>query len=353
MVNTIHGLIAELESRSATVTTMGLSATVADGTLEGAIFNFANQPVDLDRIARCADALVSSGSMNASEVEKGLRLLLAARHFYGQYCELRAYDWLQKHDVKFTAQQKLTGAEVLNPNGCTIDGRLTIVDTYFDIKGMGFQAYVAEQFRATLEKQCAGLKVTIDGSMDVAVKDIEAIAFGSLPAIVRSVSGGGVHQLPGLGWTIRVQKPQQVLNSITTVDPYKLAQENRYYPFKTAGQFTKQSPFIMIFPYAAQFNHGLFVNFANSTEIMLRSLARRAFIELSADQTQVRQYDSQASPQFTLGNASSMLSALLFINLDKDEDAWMFLNPRAANKFTRDNVEQMFDFRPPAWLLGR
>jgi hypothetical protein len=350
-VRTVHGLITELESRSGTITSMGLAPKVADDQLEGAIFNFANQPVDLDRIARCVDDLVATGGSNAAEVETGLCLLLAARHFYGQFCELGAYAWLLKHGVKFAAQQKLPGTDVLNPNGCTIDGHLTAVDAYFDIKGMGFQAYVAEEFRRKLEGRCAGFRVTIDGSMDVAVKDIETYAFRTLPAITKEVSGGGIYKLAELGWTVRVQRPQPVVNSTTTVDPYKLAQENRYYPFKTASQFTERSPFIMIFPYAAQFNHGLFVNFANSTEIMLRSLARRAFIELSADQTAAQNHDAQVALGVSLSDASSLLSGLLFINLDAEEEAWLFLNPRAANKFTRYQVDQMFDFSPPSWLL--
>jgi len=43
----------------------------------------------------------------------------------------------------------------------------------FDLKAMGYQERVAAEFRQRLQEQLLALRVTIDGPMDVAVKEIE------------------------------------------------------------------------------------------------------------------------------------------------------------------------------------
>ena len=52
-----------------------------------------------------------------------------------------------------------------------------------------------------------------------------------------------------------------------------------------------------------------------------------------------------------MSDASSLLSALLFINLDVENEARMYLNPRAANRLTHYHVDQIFDFSTPPSLL--
>lgn len=155
-ITSTHLLIAELEQRSSTIKGMNLYANVADVTLEKELYNFANTPAELDRVVECADALCLAHI--PSEVETALCQLLVSRHFYGQYTELAMYAWLLKNQVSFSPQQKLTGADVLNPKGCTIDGHVKTPRVYFDIKGVGLQAYVVECFRRSVEKQFTGMK---------------------------------------------------------------------------------------------------------------------------------------------------------------------------------------------------
>jgi hypothetical protein len=60
-------------------------------------------------------------------------------------------------------------------------------------------------------------------------------------------------------------------------------------------------------------------------------LLRRAFIELSNDPASAARYESQVAAGITVGEASSLLSALLFIDLDVQNHASMYLDPRATN----------------------
>jgi hypothetical protein len=152
-----------------------------------------------------------------------------------------------------------------------------------------------------------------------------------------------------LSWTIRAEPPRRVSISVHTSDPYRLAEANRYFPFKTAGQFVRNSPFILVFAYAAQFNPTLFLNYASSTDSTLRSLARRIFFQLTNDQTPAVQFDHKVAPGVTVADAAQLISGLMFINLDSDE-TWLFLNPRARHRLTKDHVHQMFDFHEPVHL---
>ena len=239
---------------------------------------------------------------------------------------------------------------VLNPNGCIIDGLFNEREIFFDIKAMGFNKYVENQFCQRLEGKLNGFKVMIDGSIDVAIKDIEKFAFGQINQIQKDLESGGRKYIPELRWTIRAELPRKVMMTIQESNPYALAEENRFYPFKTAGQFTQHAPFVLIFTYAAQFNIYLFTNFASSTDITLRALARRAFMQLETDLTPVQQFDSQTASGIQLGDASRLLSALLFINIDND-DACLYLNPRARHPLKREYFEEIFDFMLPHKLL--
>jgi hypothetical protein len=174
----------------------------------------------------------------------------------------------------------------------------------------------------------------------------QSFAFRQLAAVTAALAQGGRYQIPQLGWMVRAERPKLVMTGIKTTNPYALAEENRYYPFKTAGQFTRHSPFMLIFAYEAQFNSPLFTNFAASTEITLRSLARRAFMQFSNDATPATSFDAKVAAGARLSEASRLLSALLFINIDAGE-AQLFLNPRATHRLTRNNVKQLFDFAEP------
>jgi hypothetical protein len=343
MLNTTHALVSELEVRSPHITAMGLTVNLPDAPLTGKLINLANTPAELDRMARGVETLVGKAGLSLSEAQNTLSLLIDERHFYGTYCELGAYDWLDSSGAAFAAQIELSGTDVLNPNGCTIDGRFSHFDGYFDIKGLGFQAYVADQFRTKLEALLPGFSVFIDGSMDIAVKDIEKYAFGRLSTLRNALAKGGSQRISELNWTVRAQLPQPMTFVTQTINAHRLAQQNRYYPFKTAGQFTRNSPFVLIFAYAAQFNRTLFLNFGGSTDVTLRSMARRAFFQLATDPSLATDYDDQVAPSLTIADAARQISGLMFINLGTDE-AWLFLNPRATHRLTKDQVEEIFGF---------
>jgi hypothetical protein len=156
MISSLHNLIDELESRSPNITSMGLKVKLKDDKLTGGLVNLANKPGELDRMSRSVDGLMQNSGFSAIDAEHAVRNLLTDRHFYGSFCELGAYDWLERHNAPHTAQVALGSQDVLNPNGCTIDGQFTNYHAYFDIKGFGMQAYLMDLFKQRLQPFAPG-----------------------------------------------------------------------------------------------------------------------------------------------------------------------------------------------------
>jgi len=161
MHKNLHALVGELDTRSAQIAIMELAALLPDEPLLGKLINLANIPTELDRVARAIDGLVDKAGLTIACAKTALRNLLIECSFYGQYCELGAYEWLHRHGVAFKAKIQLAGQDVLNPNGCTIDGWLHVVDAYFDVKAFGFQERVGEEFRKRLEQRIPGFTITV------------------------------------------------------------------------------------------------------------------------------------------------------------------------------------------------
>jgi len=347
----IYNLIDELEKRSSHIRGMKLKTELSNSELSEHPFNLATNPDDLDTICCTLDHLISACGLTINDAKSLVRTLTNQRSFYGSYCELRAYGWLHRQGVNFHTQIPLTNVDVLNPNGCKIDGRINKPLIYFDIKAFGFQEYVTERFRSSLEERLPGMTVTIDGSMDLDVTDISEHAFRTIESLATSMKNGGTHQISQLNWTIHVKRSQSVSSSIQEINPYCLAKENRYYPFRSARQFTRNDAFLLVFPYSTAFNRWMGQDFVGSTEITLRSLARRAFMQMCHDQTSASKFDKSVANNVTVADAAKLLSALLFIDLDKETTGWLFLNPRATHRLTKYHMDQIFGFLWPHSLV--
>lgn len=86
-----------------------------------------------------------------------------------------AYRWLNYSGVEYVPQQELEPEQLLNQGGAIpLDGRFAHADVYFDIKSFGFEHKIKEAFRKRLAN-ALGTDVIIDGSMNNAVDDINAV----------------------------------------------------------------------------------------------------------------------------------------------------------------------------------
>ena len=160
-LQTMHGWIDLLESKSPTVKQMKLKSKIkTDGKLDKLAFNFANSDEHNALIVRGVDALVSSA---ASSLAQDLLAKVIKRNTYGAFCELAAYDWIIRQHVKITAQVTLTPKDVLGAKDAVIDGKMDYFwDGYFDIKGFGFNGYMAGRLKDLLESKMKGMQVFVD-----------------------------------------------------------------------------------------------------------------------------------------------------------------------------------------------
>ena len=349
MIRSLHELIDRLSDLSPIIDDGDFKSKFPDRVLPKQMFNFANQPQALEQLAMTVFTLTTDLGLRLNKMQEMLGRLLADRTFYGAYHEFGAYRWLNCNGVYYVPQPSVSQTDVLSQTGpVQLDGRFEDADVYFDIKSFGFQYSLKEEFRTLLQEDVKH-GVTIDGPMDHALRDIRAAALedvGHYNTLVETLRNSSVGKIPTLNWDIRLHKGQ--VNFETTSDnPYRLAEENRYYPFNYAKQFTCNAPFLLIFSFDYLFNAPLQVNFANYTPTLFRSLCRRAFVQFKADSRAIssigRGYASKIDGAMALHNVAELLSAILFVDI-QNKRSWLYTNPNAKNRLSQNRVHEIFNF---------
>lgn len=181
----------------------------------------------------------------------------------------------------------------------------------------------------------------------MSVDDVQD-AFKRLPTLVAALQSTGRYQ-NAAGWSLVASQPEADQLAVTESDPYALAAAHKYLAFKSSSQFTRNARFLLVYVIHPWFNLQAHVDFAGSTSIFLRSLARRTFLEFSQSSVAAATFDRKVgNTSLTLGNVSALLSGMLFVDVWPDSKrSWLFLNPRATHRITRNHIERMFDFRKP------
>jgi hypothetical protein len=264
--------------------------------------------------------------------------------FYRGFPELATYGWLERHSMHVKPQVDVKFPDVLNPNGCTLDGVLLPYEVAFDIKSFGLAAYLANKLVRDLRDDFKINRVKLEGKMDVDTKDVEADALRQEPAIAKELRAGRDYKIPSLGWRISLMQPVPVNRSERSWGPYRQAEELRFYPFKQAAQFTISQPFMLIFAYLPRLNPFLREDETDFTDKFFRSLARRVFIGRENEGTPLSQYDERVKNR-PLGDARCLLSALMFVDLES-EKYHVFSNPCATNPFPGGMVSFIFNSHP-------
>ena len=349
MIRSLHEFIDRLSELSPDIDGMDFKTKLSDRTLPKPMINFANQPQALQQLAMTVFTLTRDLGLPLDKMEEVLGRLLAEPTFYGAYHELGVYRWLNYNGVYYVPQPSVSQTAVLSQTGpVQLDGHFEDADVYFDIKSFGFQYNLKEEFRTRLQGDL-GHGVTIDGPMDHALRDITAAALEDTEyynKLVEALRNSGNGEISSLNWNIRLHKGH-VNFEATTENPYRLAKENRYYPFNYAKQFTCNSPFLLIFAFDHLFNMPLQVDFANHTSILFRSLCRRAFVQFKAETRAIstigKGYASKIDGATPLNNVAELLSAILFVDIQKKR-SWLYTNPNAKNCLSRNRVHEIFGF---------
>lgn len=109
-----------------------------------------------------ADALIRLYEQKVFDddmVIRALTDLVRPNTTYGQFFELSAYDWMLRSNVQLEVQVALGAADIVNPNGCSVDGRAVHAGLYFDVKSLGLHEYVVRKLIDKLEKGLPGRSI--------------------------------------------------------------------------------------------------------------------------------------------------------------------------------------------------
>jgi hypothetical protein len=339
--------IAELSRLSATVARISRASplplvayTDANGQIaEPDPYNLANDADHNGAFARCFDGLSANGALDDT-LRNYLSTLTNGNNTYGTASELLTYLWLLDHHALFETQIPMTGADILNPNGSDLDGKLTFSsDVFFDIKGFGFQENAVKRLTDRLEADIPGQWIAAQGSWDVSAETLEDLLSKGYWPLRDELRQNLTARREGLEFVKRDRRPVQVSHRI--VDPYQFAAENNSYMFRFAKQFCRSNPFFLIIAYHPWLGgQGLSTNFADFTATVTRSLARRTFIQFLND----------TSPFFnvTKAEASKLLSGIAFLNVSplpgkppKYDLLRLYLNPNATHPIDRLTIDSL------------
>lgn len=335
MAQTRHAWIEALEALSPKVKALDLKSRLEDipywdaatkTAHDADAYNLSSCNTHNANLARWIEGLAHQG-VDDTQLVKHLTDL-TKRNTYGAFAELSAYGFLLDNDIEFDIQVAMPGADILNPNGSDLDGRLTISsDVFFDVKAFGLHEYLSDRLNTLLSRHFQAEFVAIEGSADVGITNLRQLLGGKdFADLVSELTTERKAQRGSLD--IRLLAPQPIQMATTTANPYELAQNHAEYAFNFAKQFVRAKPFILIFvihPWLG--GSRLSKNFAGDTDVFTRSFARRTFMQFEGDKT----------PLFgmTRGDAARLLSGILFI------DTWplpthkpehrLFLNPNATN----------------------
>lgn len=218
-ITTLHALIKDLEKGSSLIGSMALAQQLQDSPLANDLGVFANQDEEKALINFALERLVTLQLYTIADSEKSTRELIQEHNFYGAFFELATYGWMLRHGLHFQPQVLFNPPDILNAKPCTLDGVLTAYDTAFDIKAFGLAPYLLETFIRKL--QAGGLRVTVDGPVDVDVKTVQRDALDQLKPIAAELRNKGAVTINSLRWEIKVIKGRPpVVSSTRTSAPY-------------------------------------------------------------------------------------------------------------------------------------
>jgi len=334
MLKTSHEWIGKLATESTVIAKMQLETVIENASLNTDAFNLANCDIHCRLIARAIDELVNNNFSSAKDA-RNLLCNLFGRNVYGCFAELAAYDWLTRCQVRIATQVSMSPSDVLSKNGSTLDGKIELYDHYFDVKAFGSNGRLAQRLKERLEEEIPDEQVLVEESWDISFETFSDL-IRSAPDIAIELKKTRMVKFDRL--CIRLEAKKLITVTAHNIDPYYLAKENALYPFKDAGQFTRTSPFILVFVIHPWFNAcSIHSDFAGVDMNFTRSLARRAFMQFSTDSTPLNSICENVPSNVTIADASRLLSAIFFVNVWplSDVPSWLYLNPRATHRITR------------------
>lgn len=129
----MHDLLHKLEEQSKIIKNLKLSKQIKNinitNELDKDIYNFHSNHKALSTIVQFIELFHNTNQESKQTIVKWIRDLLSPKNFYGTFCEITGYYWLNKHGVnRINFQVKLTNSYVYNNNEADLDGCIYVGD---------------------------------------------------------------------------------------------------------------------------------------------------------------------------------------------------------------------------------
>jgi hypothetical protein len=270
-------------------------------------YNLSNSDPHNAMIARVASVL------HASLDDVALRHVLGeltSGKAYGAFCELAAYDWLARADIPFSPQVAMSPGDVVNKNGSTLDGRMTLAngkELYFDSKAFGFLVRLMKRLEERLQAEFPSQAVILEGDFDVSIESLQHLLEGrEFSLLVQELRSNPVARRGSLEISLRKRTPFMV--SHRTASVRGLAQANDEYLFRYASQYTRHAPFVLVLVIHPWFSGvDMHQNFAGYVDSFTREFIAPMFLG-KHDAATLRE-------NIPTGEIVKLLSGVIFLNV--------------------------------------
>ncbi|MBC7000115.1 hypothetical protein [Cytophaga sp. FL35] len=146
-----------------------------------------------------------------------------------------------------------------------------------------------------------------------------------------------------------------VLTTTRAMDPYKLAIDYRYKILDYYNKLLINEPSLITFVINPWFNQELNTSLGDFFGTFLRSLARRVFMELTKDDTDMEIiFPDLIGHNLKISDVAKKITGIIFIKdnsimkMGEDiNDVYIYLNPNATNKVLKSSDFNILNWSPP------
>ncbi|MBO9698736.1 MAG: hypothetical protein J7604_00935 [Sporocytophaga sp.] len=268
--------------------------------------------------------------------------LLDLRNWSGTYSEILMISFLKDFDFPINLEKNIPREQTLmgiNSHALPDIYLDSPYNLYFEVKRFsGVNKELTDNIIREVKKSTCVWNIVANYQYDsffnkasLAKKEIKELE----DAIEKGLSHHNSINYPNLSYTIHKEK-KDMTYSVHSHNPYRFAEQFKYYVFNHADQILKERSNILSFVLSPKFNYE-FTNLFDA-HIGLRSLARRVFMELINDNRKIYELnDKWGNCEIHLSNIAKRITAIVFYidGLDETDKVYFFQNPNVH----KDNQE--------------
>ena len=253
----------------------------------------------------------------------------------GMTLEALGYCWIKNTSMGAFMRPIVKTRKTISGNDIDLDGEID-GEFLFDIKSFTPFTQSIQHKLSVLQKKHPQYAFMVTNRTDISSKKLcDASVYAQAKNIDENNADGGILHLPNSGM-IMMKKRERVNLSESAFSPFAWCESNYKLFLDHCHQFVLDKPFVLV---EMMDSDSFFDNSLISTYMLLRTLVRRTFFDLSENTDKAMLFDRKiADENILVKQAISFLSAIMFIDC-RTGRAYAFINPKAKNNVNRQPFE--------------